>query len=65
MFCMRFDPLFKNTNLAWSREKEGKKGWQGGREEWQEAMRQFHKRIRGESRKSKNYEKEHKEVKER
>ena len=27
MFCMRFDPLFKNTNLAWSREKEGKKGW--------------------------------------
>ena len=29
---MRFDPLFKNTNLAWSREKEGKKGWQGGRE---------------------------------
>lgn len=30
---MRFDPLFKNTNLAWQRGKEGKKGRQGVREE--------------------------------
>lgn len=33
VFCMRFDPLFKNTNLASQRKKEGKEGRQGGREE--------------------------------